>query len=54
MKKFRLDIQETIAQLIAQEDTDNDKRITIDDHGLKKFELKNIYSVLQKLNRLNH
>ena len=41
MRKFSLDIQETIAQLLAQEDTDNDKRITIDDNGLKKFELKN-------------
>ena len=41
MRKFSLDIQETIAQLLAQEDTDNDKRITIDDNGLKRFELKN-------------
>ena len=41
MRKCSLDIQETIAQLLAQEDTDNDKRITIDDNGLKKFKLKN-------------
>ena len=39
--KFKLDIILTIQQLLAQEDTDGDKRITIDDKGPKRFILKN-------------
>ena len=39
--KFKLDIIITIQQLLAQEDTDGDKRITIDDKGPKRFILKN-------------
>ena len=40
MSKFQLNIQQTIAQLLLQEDTDNDKRITIEDKGLKRFVLQ--------------
>lgn len=35
-----IDIDSVITQLLAQEDTDNDKRITIDDNGPKRFVLK--------------
>lgn len=35
--KFKLHITQTIEKLLAQEDTDGDKKITIDDHGPKKF-----------------
>ncbi len=37
---LRCDIAGTMSRLLAQEDTDNDKRITIDDKGPKRFELK--------------
>ena len=40
MSKFQLNIQETITKLLLQEDTDNDKRITIEDKGLKRFVLQ--------------
>jgi len=39
--KFKLDISQTIQQLLTQEDTDGDKRITIEDKGPKRFILKN-------------
>lgn len=39
--KFKLDINQTIEQLLHQEDTDGDKRITVDDKGKKHFILKN-------------
>ena len=35
--KFKLHILQTIEKLLAQEDTDGDKKITIDDNGPKKF-----------------
>lgn len=35
--KFKLHITQTIEKLLAQEDTDGDKKITIDDNGPKKF-----------------
>lgn len=35
--KFKLHITQTIEKLLAQEDTDGDKKITIDDHGPKHF-----------------
>jgi alpha,alpha-trehalase len=38
--KFKLHINQTLAQLLAQEDTDGDKKITIDDKGPKSFLLK--------------
>ena len=38
--KFKLNINETIQRLLAQEDTDGDKKITIDDHGPKRFLLE--------------
>jgi alpha,alpha-trehalase len=38
--KFKLNINQTLQQLLDQEDTDNDKRITIDDNGSKRFVLK--------------
>ncbi|MDD5150295.1 MAG: trehalase family glycosidase [Flavobacterium sp.] len=38
--KIKLDISQTIEQLLHQEDTDGDKRITIDDVGPKYFILK--------------
>lgn len=37
--KFKLHIIQTIEKLLAQEDTDGDKKITIDDNGPKKFSL---------------
>lgn len=37
--KLKLNIPHTISQLLLQEDTDNDKRITIEDKGLKQFRL---------------
>lgn len=38
--KFKLDINKTLQQLLKQEDTDKDKRITVDDRGPKRFVLK--------------
>ncbi len=38
--KFNLNINQTIQQLLDQEDTDQDKRITVDDKGPKRFVLK--------------
>lgn len=35
--KFKLHITQTIEKLLAQEDTDGDKKITIDDNGPKQF-----------------
>jgi alpha,alpha-trehalase len=40
MPEFKLNISQTIAQLLHQEDTDLDKRITIEDKGPKRFVLK--------------
>jgi alpha,alpha-trehalase len=37
---FRLNIQHTLEALLAQEDTDGDKKITIEDQGPKSFLLK--------------
>ncbi|WP_395051258.1 trehalase family glycosidase [Flavobacterium sp.] len=39
--KINLNINQTIQQLLEQEDTDGDKRITVDDKGPKHFTLKN-------------
>lgn len=38
--KFNLDINLTLQKLLAQEDTDGDKKITIDDKGPKRFVLE--------------
>ncbi|RZJ52493.1 MAG: trehalase, partial [Flavobacterium sp.] len=38
--KFKLHINQTLSQLLAQEDTDGDKKITIDDKGPKSFLLE--------------
>jgi alpha,alpha-trehalase len=38
--KFKLHINTTLEKLLAQEDTDGDKKITIDDQGPKKFLLQ--------------
>ena len=38
--KFKIHITQTIEKLLAQEYTDGDKKITIDDHGPKSFLLK--------------
>ncbi len=40
MQKIKLNIQLTLSQLLTQEDTDADKRITIEDKGPKRFILK--------------
>lgn len=37
---FRLSIENTLQSLLAQEDTDGDKKITVEDKGPKVFELK--------------
>jgi len=42
MKRFKLDIEETLEELLKQEDTDGDKRITIEDKGPKAFVLKDL------------
>ena len=39
--EFRLDIAATLEALLAQEDTDGDKKITINDKGPKAFKLSN-------------
>jgi alpha,alpha-trehalase len=39
--QIKLNINQTIETLLLQEDTDNDKRITIDDNGKKLFIIKN-------------
>jgi alpha,alpha-trehalase len=39
MSKLQINISQTISRLLLQEDTDNDKRITIEDKGLKRFVL---------------
>ena len=38
--KLKLNIDQTIQQLLEQEDTDGDKRITVDDKGPRRFVLK--------------
>lgn len=38
--KFKLHINQTIKEILSQEDTDGDKKITIDDNGPKRFLLK--------------
>ncbi|MGD8777560.1 MAG: alpha,alpha-trehalase [Ignavibacteria bacterium] len=38
--KLKLKIEETLNKLLAQEDTDKDKKITIEDEGPKKFFLR--------------
>jgi alpha,alpha-trehalase len=38
--KFKLHISQTLEKLLAQEDTDGDKKITIDDKGPKSFALQ--------------
>ncbi len=38
--KFKLNINQTLQRLLAQEDTDGDKKITIDDQGPKSFLLE--------------
>jgi alpha,alpha-trehalase len=40
--KFKLHINQTLSQLLAQEDTDGDKKITIDDKGPKSFLLEDV------------
>lgn len=40
MPLIKLNIPETLSHLLQQEDTDNDKRITIEDKGIKKFILQ--------------
>ena len=47
--KFDLDIATTLASLLAQEDTDGDKKITINDQGPKAFELTNTDGVAYTL-----
>ena len=39
--KFKLHIRQTLEKLLAQEDTDGDKKITVDDKGPKCFLLEN-------------
>lgn len=39
---FHLDIQDTLDRLLQQEDTDGDKKITVEDKGPKAFEIKSI------------
>lgn len=39
---FEVDIEKTLRHLLKQEDTDGDKKITIEDDGPKRFKLTNI------------
>ena len=36
---MQVDIEKTLIQLLNQEDTDGDKKITVEDLGPKRFEL---------------
>ena len=40
--QFKLNISTTLKQLLEQEDTDGDKRITVEDKGVKVFVLKDL------------
>ncbi|MCB0459083.1 MAG: trehalase [Flavobacteriaceae bacterium] len=40
--KFNIDIETTIKELLAQEDTDGDKRITVEDKGPMSFSISDI------------
>lgn len=40
MMIFHLNIEDTLNELLHQEDTDGDKKITIEDRGLKSFKIK--------------
>ncbi|NNK18179.1 MAG: trehalase [Maribacter sp.] len=42
--QFKLNIEKTLTALLQQEDTDNDKKITIEDSGPRSFLLKDIKS----------
>ncbi|MBT8384925.1 MAG: trehalase, partial [Bacteroidia bacterium] len=42
--QFKLNIEKTLTALLQQEDTDNDKKITIEDNGPRSFLLKDIQS----------
>jgi alpha,alpha-trehalase len=42
---FCLDIQDTLKRLLLQEDTDGDKKLTIDDKGPKAFKIKSTSGV---------
>lgn len=42
MMLFRLNIEDTLNELLHQEDTDGDKKITIEDKGPKAFEIKTV------------
>lgn len=40
MKSFKLNIEDTLNRLLEQEDTDGDKKITIEDRGPKMFKIE--------------
>ena len=42
--QFKLNIEKTLKDLLQQEDTDSDKKITIEDKGPRSFLLKDIQS----------
>ena len=48
MSIFKLDIEKTLQELLLQEDTDGDKKITSEDKGPKSFLLKDIENGAEK------
>ncbi len=51
---FHLDIEETLLALLNQEDTDGDKKITVEDKGPKSFEINSTEGVSHTLNGTYH
>ncbi len=47
--RLKLDIEQTLSTLLAQEDTDGDKRITIEDDGPKKYTLKDLDNQVENI-----
>lgn len=40
--QIRVDVRENLERLLAQEDTDGDHKITVEDHGSRRFELRTV------------
>ncbi len=47
--RLRLDIEYALVKLLEQEDTDGDKRITIEDKGPKRFHLKDLNDTVEEV-----
>jgi alpha,alpha-trehalase len=51
---FKLNIASTLEKLLDQEDTDHDKKITVDDKGPKSFAIQSTEGVFHNLNGTYH